>query len=260
MKKLIFLVIIVALVWVAWPVYSMYQIYGGLKTADVSVLNNKIDFTTLRTNMKPSISNQVDGVIADSTKGAGALSSVLGPQIGKLKGKIVDSALNSVVTAKGLAKVFKAGGDVTGPIKEMVMGQMGKLGGLGALTGGGGNGGSSGGGLGGLLGGLTGGQKSGLGGLLGGFAAKKAGGLLGGGDKKPAATAKADTAPSKPAKYGIGNLKRFAFTSPTRMVVGVAKDASVDGADVTAVMEFKNFDWKLTNLIPRPHKQNFGLL
>ncbi len=252
MKKLLFLVLLLAIGWVAWPVYSMYQIYGGLKTADVGTLNSKIDFTSLRSNMRPTVTHEVDGALADVTKGAGGL---LGPQINKLKGKIVDGALQNIVTAKGLAKVFKAGGDVTGPIKEMVLGQVGKLGGLGALTGGGS--GSSGGGLGGLLGGLTGKQKGGLGGMLGGLATKHGGSALGGllgGDKKKAAEPAAKAKPSKPAKYGIGNLKRFAFTSPFKMEVGVAKDARVDGPDVTAVMEFKDFGWRLTNIIPRKRK------
>ncbi len=252
MKKLIFLVLLLAVAWVAWPLYSMYQIYGGLQSADASVLNNKIDFVTLRKNMRPTISHEVDGVIAKNAGGAGKL---FGGQIGKLKGKIVDGALTKVVTAQGLAKVFKAGGDVTGPIKEMVMGQFGKLGGLSALAGGGSS--SGGGGLGSLLGGLGGGEQAGLGGMLGGLAAKKGGsalgGLLGGGSKKTEAKTD-DAAPAKPAKYGIGNLKRFAFTGLTSMEVGVAKDASVDGADVTAVMAFKDFDWKLVNIIPRQKK------
>ena len=202
--------------------------------------------------MKPTISHEVDGAINKATSEAGALASIIKPQLAKFKSQIVDGAVKSVVTAQGLAKVFKAGGDVTGPIKDIVMGQVGKLGGgLSSLTGGGGSG-SSGGGLGGLLGGLTGGQKGGLGGLLGGLAGKKAkdalGGMLSGKSKK--AEANSDE-PAEKASYGLGNLKRFASTSPTRMVVGVAKNAKTDGADVTAVMEFKNFDWKLTNIIPR---------
>ena len=84
--------------------------------------------------------------------------------------QIIDLALKTVVTPSGLTEVMAHGGDVSGVVKKIVSKQAGKLGGLGALTGGGGS--DSGGG--GLLGGLLGGDnKKGIGGLLGGLLSNK---------------------------------------------------------------------------------------
>jgi len=181
----------------------------------------------------------------------------------KFMPQIIDMALKNIVTPSGLAQVMAHGGDVSSAVSSVVSKQMGKLGGLGALTGGGGGDGkSAGGGIGGLIGGLLGGggsdAKKGVGGLLGGLlgnkkvreiAGDKIGKVMGGMKKNPAQDDGA--APAKGPSYGLSNIKRFAYTGLGSMELGVAKDAGNEGPDVTAVMEFQNFDWKLTGLIPR---------
>jgi Protein of unknown function (DUF2939) len=56
---------------------------------------------------------------------------------------------------------------------------------------------------------------------------------------------------AKPSALGLSNIKRFAFTSPTSFEIGIAKDASGSGPDLTAQVGFRDMDWKLTGLVPR---------
>ncbi len=257
MLRILFLLLVVFIIgWVAWPAYSAYQIYGGMKNADEAVLQRKINWDSMRNSLRPVVSAEVEKAIGKSA-GQG-LSGAVMPQLKqKFMPQIVDMAMKTVVTPKGLAQVMAQGGDVSGSVAKIVSSQIGKLGGLGALTGGGSETGSGGGGLlGGLLGG-NGDAKKGAGGLLGGLlgnkkvremAGEKLGGLVGGGKKsEPEQAAEQPAGPS----YGLGNIKRFAYTGLGTMELGVARDPQADAADVTAVMEFQNFDWKLTGLIPR---------
>ena len=249
MLRILFLLLAVFIGgWVAWPAYSAYQIYGGMKSADTSVLERKINWESMRTSLRPTVASEVEKALGD-VGGAKALTGAFMPQI-------IDAALKSIVTPQGLAQVMAHGGDVSSAVSEIVSKQAGKLGGLGALTGGGGNSGGGGGILGGLLGGGDG--KSGGGGLLGGLlgnkkvrelAGDKLGGALGGMKKKKKEPAMEDK-PAAPS-YGLANIKRFAYTGLGAMELGVAKDPKIETSDVTAVMEFQDFDWKLTGLIPR---------
>jgi hypothetical protein len=239
--------------WVAWPAYSAYQIYSGMKTADEGVLQRKINWDSMRTSLRPVVAVEVEKAISDV--GGQGVSGALMPQLKqKFMPQIIDLALKTVVTPKGLAEVMAHGGDVSSTVSRIVSKQLGKLGGLGALTSGG-EGSDSGGGL---LGGLLGGGKKGGGGLLGGLLGNKqvrelAGDKLGkvmGGSKTLEPAVEAETKTDKPS-YGLGNIKRFAYTGLGAMEVGVAKDPKADISDVTAVMEFQGFDWKLTGLMPR---------
>ncbi len=247
MLRILFLLLAVFIGgWVAWPAYSAYQIYGGMKAADEDVLQRKINWDSMRASLRPVVAAEVEKAVGKS--GAGGLTGSFMPQI-------VDMAMKAIVTPKGLAQVMAHGGDVSSAVSSVVSKQMGKLGGLGALTGGGSD---AGGGGGGLLGGLLGGgDKKGVGGVLGGLlgnekvremAGDKIGGVLGGSKKsEPDTPDQADEGPG----YGLSNIKRFAYTGIGSMEVGVAKDPAAQDSDVTAVMEFQGFDWKLTGLVPR---------
>ncbi len=226
--------------WVAWPAYSAYQIYGGMKSADEAVLQRKINWDSMRASLRPVVATEVEKTIGQA--GGKALGSAFMPQI-------IDMAMKTIVTPKGLVQVMAHGGDVSSVVNSIVSKQMG---GLGALTGGGGANANGGGLLGGLLGG---GDKKGglLGGLLGNdkvreLAGDKLGDAVGGMRKsKPEGGDGASEGPS----YGLSNVKRFAYTGIGAMELGVAKDPAADLSDVVAVMEFQDFDWKLTGLVPR---------
>ena len=250
MLRLLFLMLAVFIGgWVAWPAYSAYQIYGGMQSGDTDVLERKINWESMRGSLRPTVAAEVEKALGD-VGGASELTASFMPQI-------VEAALKAVVTPQGLAQVMAHGGDVSSAVKKIVSKQAGKLGGLAALTGGGDSSGGGGGLLGGLLGG---GDKDGGGGLLGGLlgnkqvrelAGDKLGGAIGGLKKDETETAaEAADEPAAPS-YGLANIKRFAYTGLGVMEVGVAKDPGTATADVTAVMEFQDFDWKLTGLIPR---------
>ncbi|MCP4932625.1 MAG: DUF2939 domain-containing protein [bacterium] len=237
MLRILFLLLAVFIGgWVAWPAYSAYQIYGGMQSADTEVLERKIDWDSMRISLRPAVASEVEKAMGSGTKG---LTGALMPQI-------IDAALKAVVTPKGLVQVMAHGGDVSSAVSEIVSKQAGTIEGLGALAGGD----DSGGVLGKLLGG---GDKGGVGGILGGLlgnkkvreaAGDKVGGMM---KKKEPEMADESSSPS----YGLANIKRFAYTGIGALEVGVAKDAAVDTPDITAVMEFRDFDWKLTGLVPR---------
>ncbi|MCF6200032.1 MAG: DUF2939 domain-containing protein [Hyphomicrobiaceae bacterium] len=241
--------------WVAWPAFSAYQIYSGMKSADVSVLRDKINWDSMRASLRPVVASEVEKSIGKM--GGKGLAGAMMPQLKRqFMPQIIDMAMKTVVTPKGLSQVMAHGGDVSSAVKKIVSKQVGKLGGLGALTGGGS--GNSGGG--GLLGGLLGGDsQKGIGGMLGGLlgnkkvrelAGDKIGGVMGGMGKSDPAPEMEEDKPAKPS-YGLGNIKRFAYTGLGAMELGVAKDPATEGSDVVAIMEFQNFDWKLTGLVPR---------
>ncbi len=257
MFRILFLAIAVFVSgWVAWPAFSAYQIYSGMKSADEDVLRRKINWDSMRASLRPVVATEVEKSI--SKMGGKGMAGAMLPQLKKqFMPQIIDMAMKTVVTPKGLTEVMAHGGDVSSAVKKIVSKQMGKMGGLGALTGG--DGGTSGGG-GGLLGGLLGGgDKKGIGGMLGGLlgnkkvreiAGDKMGKAMGGMGKSGSEPEMSDDKPAKPS-YGLGNIKRFAYTGLGAMELGVAKDPSTEGPDVVAVMEFQDFDWKLTGLVPR---------
>jgi hypothetical protein len=235
------LLLLFILGWVAWPAFSGYQIYGGLKAADESVLERKINWDSLRASLRPVVAKQVETQLGKLSGGGGA-AGAFGTQLQQqLAPQIVDVAMQTIVTPKGLIEVMKHGGDVSRTINEVVSRNAGGAGGGGVL--------------GGLLGNKP-GQGGGLGGLLGELAKNDqvrdlAGGVLG--KAKDAASQPAAPAQSESAgpSYSLANLKRFAYTGLTSLEVGVAKDPAATVPDVTAVMEFQGFDWKLTGLLPR---------
>ena len=73
---------------------------------------------------------------------------------------------------------------------------------------------------------------------------------LGGGAPKPEPAAPASSS-APPPSYGLGNIKRFGFLGPLAFEVGVAKDASAAGPDVTVEMRFVNGDWRVVGVKPR---------
>jgi len=252
MLRILFLAVVVLVGgWVAWPAFSAYQIYSGMQSADESVLRDKINWDSMRVSLRPIVASEVEKSIGKI--GGKGMAGALMPQLKqRFMPQIIDMAMKTVVTPRGLTQVMAHGGDVSSAVKKIVSKQVGKMGGLGALTGGGGGGG--------LLGGLPGGDaKKGIGGMLGGllgnkkvrdFAGDKIGNVMGGMGKSEPDKEMEEDKPAKPS-YGLGNIKRFAYTGLGAMELGVAKDPSSEGSDVVAVMEFQDFDWKLTGLVPR---------
>jgi hypothetical protein len=246
MIRLLFLLLIAFIGgWVAWPGFSAYQIYDGMNTGNVGLLERKINWDSLRTSLRPVVAAEVDKSI--SQVGGNGVVANLSPELKEqLAPQITDLALKNIVTPKGLIEIMKHGGDVSKVVSDLVKKHAG---GLGALSGNG-----DGGGLGGLIGGLLGDDKDkgGLGGLLGNLAKnedvrKAAGGALSGRGEDD--DHEVDVTDDEGPQYGFENLKRFAYPGIDRLEVGLAKEPTAEAPDMTAVMEFQDFDWKLTGLL-----------
>ncbi len=269
MKRLILLVVLLAIgFYVAWPAFTGYRIYQGLEENNPAMLAAKIDFPSVRQSMRGPVMVQVNSRIESVMKDLGPATKLVGDQIPKDNiEKIIDGALATVVEPKRIAEIYSSGGDLNAAIKDAVLSEIDKMGGLTSVLkldklltqGGDGQGGDVPSGGGDTIAGIK--IPGGLGGLLknkelrevvGGLAgkvgldpAKMAGKLFPSRDGKAGSTKPA----GKPS-YGLGNIKNFTFPSPTAMQVGVARSPSVSDPEVTAEIAFRNYDWRVTKLIP----------
>jgi Protein of unknown function (DUF2939) len=248
--RLLFLAILAGVgFYVVWPAFSGYQLYTALAQQDASRLASKIDFDSVRSGLRPVVTSEVERQLGQNAGGN------LPPQLRQqLVPQLVEATLKTVVTPENMMRIYAEGGDVRRSVTNILREKMaaggslpGGLGGaLGPVPGLGGGGDGARGALGGL-GGL-----SGLGDAAGrlGMSGSKA-------ETAPPTPATATPAPAagksadKPPAFGFGNIKQFGLAGPLGLQIGVAQNAQAADADVTARMEFRDFDWKLTQVVPR---------
>ncbi len=249
MKKFFWLFLLLLLIGLAyglWPFFSLYQIHTALKAEDETTLSRKVDWPALRASLRPRVEQEVKRALDKMAQTQGARGQMIRGQLAPMENDLVKTVLDTVVTPNGLIQAYTTGGQVSDMVSDLMGDQLGKLGELGALLSGksGADGGASGFSLPGLSGdGLNDLLRGPAGDLLG-----KALGSKGDSDETEKAT-KAEEDDDEPPSYGLANLKRLAFTSPTRLELGVAKDPEKETPDLTAVMTFRNFDWKLSGLL-----------
>mgnify|MGYP001813515515 FL=1 len=265
MKRLILLVLLLAIgFYVAWPAFTGYRIYQGLEGNDPATLAAKIDFPSVRQSMRGPVLAQVNTRIESVMKGLGPTTQLVGDQIPRDNiEKIIDGALATVVEPKRIAEIYANGGDINAAIKEAVLEEIDKMGGLVKVLkldkllaqGGERDGNAAGASIGGIkipggLGKLLQNKEvsDAIGNAVGKIAldpGKMAGKLF------PASDASSGAAKSsgKPS-YGIDNVKSFSFPSATAMQVGVARSPAAADPEVTAELAFRNYDWRVTKLIP----------
>jgi hypothetical protein len=65
-----------------------------------------------------------------------------------------------------------------------------------------------------------------------------------------ASSTTADAAAPQTRGIGLANLRGFAPKGPLSLAVALARDAASPGSDLTAVLAFRGFDWKLVALGP----------
>lgn len=199
MKRLFFLVVIlIPAIYAGWPAWSLFEIYKGIQTANAPVLENKVDWPSLRASFKKAIEPKVAGAMNKRAK----LSATFAP-------KLVDTLVDIYMTPQGLAQLAASGGriDMSSAIGKLNISQPGKL-----------------------------------------FSANKLKNLFGGSDD--AAKTTGAVRKSGRAEYGVDNIKTLRLLSPGEVEVGVALDSNSKKPDLTVVMAFQEFDWKLTKLIP----------
>lgn len=272
MKRLILLIVVLlAGFYVAWPAFSGYRIYQGLEGNDPAVLATKIDFPSVRRSMRGPVLSQVNTRIETVMKDLGPATQLLGDQIPRDNiEKIIDGALETVVSPEKIAEIYSRGGDLNAAIKDAVLNEIDKMGGLLAVLkldkvlGGGetesddktADGGTTIGGfkVPGALGGLLKDKRvrEAIGGVVGKIALdpeKLAAKLFPSRGPDGAGGRGATGASGKPS-YGIDNVKSFGFNGPFAMQVGLARSPAADKPEVTTEMAFQNYDWRITKMTP----------
>lgn len=253
MKRFLLILLFLLLAfYIGWPLYSAWQIHGAVRSGNAEVLKRKIDFVSVRRSLQPAVEAKIAERVEDMKTKSGAAGAVLGNLIkGDMLKQVSNVVLDHIVTAENIIKLARQSGTLSQKIEALVSEELGKIGGIGGikLGGGGGGGGNAGRGLGGL---------SGAGALARKYGVKIPG--FGGGNapaERPAETpaptqpaAKPDDEAASPA-MGLANVKRFGMSDPLSFEIGVAKDPAAAEADLTAQISFKDFDWKLTGLVPR---------
>jgi hypothetical protein len=269
MKRLILLVLLALIsFYVAWPAFTGYQIYQGLESNQPDVLASKIDFPAVRRSMRGPVIDQVYARIESVMKDLGPATRLLGDQIPKDNiEKIIDGALESVVSPAKTVEIYANGGSLNTAIKDAILNEINKMGGLmsvlklnNLIKHSDGDGQNQGGGtitIGGFkipkeLGGFLKNKQvsDALGGLAGKFALdpEKLAGKLFPADEAEETTQQS-SGKSKSA-YGLGNVKSFRFVGPFAMQLGVTRSADATAPELTTEMTFKNYDWRITKLTP----------
>ena len=223
--------------YIAWPAVSAWQIYGAVKDKDPAVLSTKVDFPSVRESMRPAVESRISGKIEELKQSqSGTTALVAGLVQGGMLSKLTGVVLKSIVTPENMIRLAHEKGSLPEKIERIIRQQMGGIGGRLAQ----GSGGQS--GNGGLFSKLN---KSVGGSIIKSF---KPG-------SEPSATQavrKTEVPESEaPPSVGLDNIKSFAFAGLLAFDVGFARDPAAVKPDLTARMEFKEFDWQLTQVVPR---------
>lgn len=242
MRRLITILLVLGLAFYGgWPAYSGIEIKSALEAKDPARLAAKVDFPSVRESLRPAVTAKVDELLSQLVKKASVGTGNLLDQVkAQVSPKIVEAALNTLVTPETLIRIHASGGTFKDSFDRVVGDEVTKSGGLGAA------GTTSGSGAGGVLGNI-------------GKAAEKLGidpgKALGGTGVKRDPVRTVTDEPAKTAeeapRYGLDNIKHFGLDGPFTLSLGVAKDPKAEAADVTAVMSFIGGDWKLSGLVPR---------
>ena len=261
MFRFILLVLLAAVgFYVAWPAYTGYRIHRALEAGNQPALEATIDFPSVRQSMRGPVIRQVDRRIEAVMRDLGPATKAVADQIPRDKiEQVIDGALATVVTPPQVIDIYAKGGNYNAAIKEAIMVEIDKIGGLPALLG-----------LGKALAG-SGDQAAGKekGASIGGFKIpgelaellqnkEVAGGLAGKIGLDPAKLAdhlfpppkQTEPGNGRTGEFGFGNIKGFGFAGPTAMRLSVAKSAASADPDVTTEIAFKNYDWRVTKVIP----------
>ena len=236
------------LFYVVWPIWTVDTLFAALQRNDAAVLAAKVDFPSVRRSLRPAAIREVNRSLDQlGLSGGDVISDELKDQITPT---VVKEALDILVTPENIGLIYNEGGDIGDTLYQLVRDNSEALKALSGLIGGNTQGGS---GALELPGGV---QIPGLGGL----------GL----EKllpdvfKPPSDPEGDAKPVKlppPRKkrtrkkasneeFGFDNLMDIRFLSLGEFEVDISVEPNARQADLTAVMTFSGYDWKLTGLRP----------
>jgi hypothetical protein len=98
-RKLVAGVVFLALLFLAWPLWSAWQLHRAMKTRDIAALEMRVDWPTLRANMKPRITQAIDDNAANSGSISGALKRAI-------SGVVADKGVDLLVTPQTLGRIL----------------------------------------------------------------------------------------------------------------------------------------------------------
>jgi Protein of unknown function (DUF2939) len=98
-KKLAVGLAVLALLFLAWPLWSAWQLHRAMKTRDIASLETRVDWPTLRANMKPRISQ----ALAEDAAASGTISGALKRA---LSGVVTDKGVDLLVTPQTLGRLL----------------------------------------------------------------------------------------------------------------------------------------------------------
>jgi hypothetical protein len=250
MKRLIALCLLSVLLllgfYVAWPGWTGYRIASALKSGDSATLDRKIVFADVRLSLRPATERKIAEVYDAYQAQAGSAGPIIGQIKRDVVPKIVDLALETLVTPENLIRLARAKTALKDGAERILKERVARIG-LPGLQSTGPSQGSDG-------GEVRGGIK--LKGPLAGLADKVPG--LGGivrrhdepAQSRPGAIDESAEGADKPT-YGLANIKHVGVLGPLAFELGVSKDAAATEADVMVELRFVNGDWRVTAVRPR---------
>jgi Protein of unknown function (DUF2939) len=104
-------VVLLALLFLSWPLWSAWQLHRAMKTRDIAALETRVDWPTLRANMKPRITQAIDDNAANSGSISGALKRAI-------SGVVADKGVDLLVTPQTLGRILAGREFVTSKLKK----------------------------------------------------------------------------------------------------------------------------------------------
>lgn len=98
-KKLIAASLTLALLFLAWPLWSAWQLHRAMKSRDIAALEARVDWPTLRANMKPRITQAIEEDAANSGTITGALKRAI-------SGAVAAKGVDLLVTPQTLGRLL----------------------------------------------------------------------------------------------------------------------------------------------------------
>jgi hypothetical protein len=103
--------LLLALAFLAWPLWSGWQLRQAMRARDIASLQSRVDWTTLRTNLKPRLT----AAIEDSAKDSGSVGGYLKRMIG---GAVADKGVDLFVTPQNLSRILAGREFITARMKR----------------------------------------------------------------------------------------------------------------------------------------------
>jgi hypothetical protein len=217
MKRLLILLIFLLLLvfYVAWPAWSLFQVREAIRRDDEALFASKVDFAGVRASLRPVLTEEARKALERAQSSAGGFGALLGQLQGDVLPRVVDAALEAVVTPETVMQIARNRQALREALRQVMAEQV-------------------------SLGGLIGSRRK------PGNTEKPADNSAG--QPAPAPSGPAHHVPER--RYGLANIKSFAPIGPLAFDIGVNRNADAAEPEVTVRMAFTGSDWKIVGLVP----------